>query len=883
MKKILKIVGIVLLVLILLVILTPILFKGQIEKAVKNSINNSVNATVEWEDLDLSLFSSFPDAELKLKNLSVINKAPFEGDTLATSEELALSLGIPQLFKGGPYSINELALNRAYVNIKVDSLGNANYDIAKETTADTTAQASNGGSALSLDIQHYEINNSRINYLDESTKTFLRITDFNHYGNGDFTADKTNLETNTEAIVSFEFDSINYLNKNSLKLDADFEMDLANQKYTFLENEALINQLPLTFDGFVKINEDNQELDLTFKTPSSDFKNFLAVIPETYAKNLDGVETTGDFTVNGMIKGIVDEEHIPMMDIAIKSDNASFKYPDLPKKVEDISIDAVLKNETGLLADTYVNLDQLDFRIDQDRFSAKGNFKNLMDNPLIDLTANGTLNLANLEKAYPLDLDMDLNGILNANLTTNFDMNSIEKEQYQNLKSSGRASISNFKYTSPEIPNDVNISKATLNFNTQKVTLEEMDIKSGQTDAKITGTLDNLMGYLFSDQQLKGRFNVQSNTFSVNDFMVAQTEETTNETENTSEEKETTPTPTGEEAIKIPSFLDARLDFNAKNVIYDNLTLKNTKGAVVIVDETASLENVSADIFGGNIGINGNVSTKNATPVFDMQLNLNRIDIVESFQNLELIQNLAPLAKALQGSLNTNINLSGNLTNELTPILTSLGGTAFAQIINAQVDTEKTPLLSKLDGQLNFINLDNLALKDLATNLKFNNGQIEVDPFNFNIKDINITAGGSHSFDNQMNYNLKLDIPAKYLGSEVGNGLASLTKTDLENTKVQLPIGLSGSFNSPQIQLNMKQAVTDLTQQIVAKQKDELKDKAKEEVGNKLKDLLGGNKENTQTTQDSTSTEDKSDEDKVKEAAGKVLNGLFGKKKDEKK
>ncbi len=883
MKKILKIVGIVLLVLILLVILTPILFKGQIEKAVKNSINNSVNATVEWEDLDLSLFSSFPDAELKLKNLSVINKAPFEGDTLATSEELALSLGIPQLFKGGPYNINELALNRAYVNIKVDSLGNANYDIAKETAADTTAQASNGGSALSLDIQHYEINNSRINYLDESTKTFLRITDFNHYGNGDFTADKTNLETNTEAIVSFEFDSINYLNKNSLKLDADFEMDLANQKYTFLENEALINQLPLTFDGFVKINEDNQELDLTFKTPSSDFKNFLAVIPETYAKNLDGVETTGDFTVNGMIKGIVDEEHIPMMDIAIKSDNASFKYPDLPKKVEDISIDAVLKNETGLLADTYVNLDQLDFRIDQDRFSAKGNFKNLMDNPLIDLTANGTLNLANLEKAYPLDLDMDLNGILNANLTTNFDMNSIEKEQYQNVKSSGRASISNFKYTSPEIPNDLNIAKASLNFNTQKVTLEEMDIKSGQTDAKITGTLDNLMGYLFSDQQLKGRFNVQSNTFSVNDFMVAQTEETTNETENTSEEKETTPTPTGEEAIKIPSFLDARLDFNAKNVIYDNLTLKNTKGAVVIVDETASLENVSADIFGGNIGINGNVSTKNATPVFDMQLNLNRIDIVESFQNLELIQNLAPLAKALQGSLNTKINLSGNLTNELTPILTSLGGTAFAQIINAQVDTEKTPLLSKLDGQLNFINLDNLALKDLATNLKFNNGQIEVDPFNFNIKDINITAGGSHSFDNQMNYNLKLDIPAKYLGSEVGNGLASLTKTDLENTKVQLPIGLSGSFNSPQIQLNMKQAVTDLTQQIVAKQKDELKDKAKEEVGNKLKDLLGGNKENTQTTQDSTSTEEKSDEDKVKEAAGKVLNGLFGKKKDDKK
>ncbi|MBW2962339.1 AsmA-like C-terminal region-containing protein [Mesonia aestuariivivens] len=875
MKKALKIVGIIIGLLLVLIILAPILFKGPIEKAVKNSINKSINATVEWEELDLSLISSFPNAELKLKNLSVINKAPFKNDTLATSEELGLSLGIPQLFKGGPYSINELTLNNAYVNIKVDSLGNANYDIAKETTTDTTTtQANNAGNALSLDIQHYEVNNSRINYLDESSKTFLRITNFNHYGNGDFTAEKTNLETKTEAIVSFELDSVNYLNKNNLKLDANFEMDLANQKYTFLENKALINQLPLTFDGFVKINENNQEIDLTFKTPSSDFKNFLAVIPETYSKNLDGVETTGDFTVNGEIKGIVDEKHIPTMNIAIKSDNASFKYPDLPKKVEDISIDAVLKNKTGILEDTYVNLEKLNFKIDQDRFTAKGNFKNLMDNPLINLTANGTLNLANLEKAYPLELDMDLNGILNANLTANFDMNSIEKEQYQNVKSSGHASISNFKYSSPEIPNEVNIAKASLNFNNAKVTLEEMDIKSGQTDAKITGTLDNFMGYLFSDQVLKGRFKVQSNTFSVNDFMVAETKENQPLENN----KDKTSTPTKEDAIKIPSFLDAKLDFSANTVIYDNLTLKNTKGALSIKDETASLENVSADIFGGNIGINGNVSTKTETPVFDMQLSLNRIDIVESFQKLELIQNIAPLANALQGLLTTKIKLNGNLTNELTPILTSLAGSAFAEVLNAKVNTEKTPLLSKLNGELNFLNLNKLVLKDLSTNLTFNNGQIQVDPFNFNIEDINITAGGSHSFDNQMNYSLKLDIPAKYLGDKIGSGLANLTKTDIQSTKVELPIGLSGTFASPKIQLNMKQAVSDLTQQIVEKQKDELKDKAKEEVGKKLKDLLGGKgKENAK---DSTATkENKSDEDKIKEAAGDILNGLFGKKK----
>ncbi|TXK75617.1 AsmA-like C-terminal region-containing protein [Mesonia sp. K4-1] len=876
MKKSLKIIGIVLGVLIILIFLAPILFKGPIEKAIKKSINNNINATVSWEELDLSLYKSFPDALVTLKNLSVINKEPFAGDTLASGEEIKLSMDIPQLFKSGdePLSINELILNTAYVNIKVDSLGNANYDIAKKTPPTSTQDtASTGG--LSLDVQHYEINNTRINYLDEKTKTFLKISEFNHEGTGDFSAATTKLETTSEGIISFELDSINYLKGHKLKLDADFELDLENQKYTFLENEAYINQLPLTFNGFVKVNENNDEIDLTFKTPSSDFKNFLAVIPETYAKNLDGVETTGDFMLNGSIKGIVDETHIPQLDISVKSDNASFKYAELPKRVENIKLDAVLKNETGLVEDTYLNLDQLNFQIDQDVFSAKGNFKNLTENMLVNLAVNGTLNLANLKKAYPIDLEMDLNGILKANFTTNFDMNSIEREQYQNVKSNGKASITNFKYVSPEIPNDVNIAKASLNFNTTKVALEEMQIKSGQTDANISGSLENLMGYLFSDQDLKGRFNVQSNTFSLNDFMVASAEaktETTQENKVSSTSKE--------EAIKIPSFLDARLDFTANKVLYDDLTLTNVKGAVIIKDETAKLENVTSNIFGGNIGISGNVSTKNTTPTFDMNLGLKSIDIVQSFNGLEIIQTMAPLAKALQGDLNTTINLKGNLNNDFTPIIASLAGDAFAQILDAKVNSEKTPLLAKLDGRLDFINLDNLDLKNLQTNLSFSDGKVNVKPFDFNIKGINITAGGSHSFENVMDYTLSLDVPAKYLGSSVGGEIAKLSASDLETMTVALPIGLSGTFTSPNVNVNTKQAVQELTQQIIATQKDKAIDKTKD----KIKDLLGGGKEETTntTTKDTTTTQPKDKEDKIKEAAGNVLKDLFGKGKDKK-
>ena len=104
-------------------------------------------------------------------------------------------------------------------------------------------------------------------------------------------------------------DSINYLNNNHVKLDALIDMDLKNEKYTFKENKGYINQLPLEFKGYVQQIEEGQDIDISFENPGSSFKDFLAVIPESYSKNIENVQTTGDFKVSGIIKGQVDRNH----------------------------------------------------------------------------------------------------------------------------------------------------------------------------------------------------------------------------------------------------------------------------------------------------------------------------------------------------------------------------------------------------------------------------------------------------------------------------------------------------------------------------------------------------------------------------------------------
>ncbi len=889
-RKFLKITGITLLILVALIIALPLFLEGKVADIIKNKVNNNINATLDFDEASLSLLKSFPNANVQLTNTSLVNKAPFEGDTLFSSGHIELKMSIKELFKSAedPIAIKSLKLDEAKLHIKVDEVENANYDIGQEDESTEQPSVEETPNNFTLALNSYEITNTEIIYDDFATGMHLLISEMNHSGTGDLSLENSQLKTLTDALVSFEMDSTKYLNNNKLSLGAIIGIDLKNSKYSFMENKALINQLPLVFDGFVQVNDENQEVDVTFKTPSSDFKNFLAVIPEAYSKNIEDVQTTGNFEVNGQFKGIVDETHIPTFNIKINSDNASFKYPDLPKSVRNVFIDTEINNKTGITEDTYVDIKKLSFTIDQDKFNMNSRITDLMGNTKVNAHMDGKINLANISQAYPVPSEYDLKGILDADVTTAFDMASLDNKQYQNTKTTGTMELKGFEYASEELKNPVAVNTAAFSFNPQTVTLNTFEGKTGGTDFNASGTLTNLLGFLFNNENVEGNFKLSSNTFALNDFMV----------EDSAEEGGGDTTRTGEdERIKIPSFLDCTIDATANTVLYDNLNLKNVQGTLLIKDETATIKNLKSDLFGGTLGVTGSVSTKGEISTFDMDLGMDNFNIGESFSSLELFKVLAPLASALQGKLNSDVKISGNLKEDFTPNLATISGGLLAELLSTKVDAKNAPLLSALDSKLSFLDTKDLDLSDLKTALSFENGSVKVKPFTINYKDIAVNVDGSHTFDKQLQYKATLDVPAKYLGSDVNNLIAQMDDSSLENLTIPVVANIGGNYANPSVSTDLSSGVSKLTKQLVDIQKQKLlnegKDKAKDLIADVFKNddkdstnnqssgvkealgsLLGGaKKDSTQT--DSIATK----EDPVKNTAKSILGGLLGKKK----
>jgi len=888
--KILKRISIGIIILIVIAITLVYVYKDTLIKRVVENYNKNYNITIDYEDTDLSLFKKFPNANLAINNLSIVNDDM--KDTLFVAKKVYLAMNLEDLFKNSDEKIiiKDLLIEDSELNLLVNKDGLSIYDVKKISETSNITNSNNiekekSNNKFTIDIKKYELVNSNIIYKNAQSDILLELNGIDHTGNGDFSASNLDLVTLTKINeLTVASGKIKYFNKAKIELDAILGIDLENLKFTFKENKVKINDLALVFNGFLGINENSQNYNIDFNAPNANFKNILSLIPSAYSSNFSGVSATGIANVNGFFKGELSQSSFPKYKIHINTKKASFKYPDLPKSVTDINFNGFIASNTSK-NNLFLDVQDLKFTIDKDTFETNGKITNLTINPTVDANFKGTLNLESLTKAYPIKMDKDLKGLLKANFSTQADKNSVTNNQFDKIKTNGTASLSNFSYSGKDIANPIHIKNAAIKFKTNNIQLTNFDAKTGKSDIKAKGNLDNLFAFIFDEKDLKGNFNVTANNFVISDFLTEDSNAT-----NDSNTKNKLNNSNATESLKIPDFLDITTQFTAKRVVYDNLELKNVSGLMTLKNQKATLKNTKAKMLDGQVVFNGDVNTKPTPAVFDMDMNIDKFDIGNSFKTLETFKSIVPIAKALQGKYNTTFKLKGKLDDKFSPDLKTLSGNAFAQLFVNNVDKNSLPLISELNSNLNFIDFSKLDLSKLKTHLSFNDGKVSVKPFAIKYQGMTMHISGSHGFDKTLQYNLKMDVPAKHLGTEAVNLLSKLTNISKDTIKIPLSTIINGTMLKPTVKVNFKQAISQLAIKVIEYQKQELTNQVTDKVNDVISDILtnnglGGNADpKDNSTKDSTNQNPKDIlNNGVKDGVKDILGGLFGGKKKNKK
>lgn len=405
-------------VLIVSAIAIPFVFKDKIIAKAKEQLETYVDAKTDFKSIDLSLLKNiknFPNIALGIDDLTLIGKNAFDGDTLLNIGNTSVSLDIMSVINGEQYKVEAIELSDLTFNAIVNKDGLKSWNIVKPSS-DTTKSVAK---PFKLALNKLSLNNININFDDLQNGTTLKIVNLNHDGKGDFSSEILDYESKTDIEnVSYAQGIVSYLKDAKINFESILNIDQKNKKYAFKDNKLSLNDLGLLFNGSVEIPDSTKTiLDVNFKAEKTTFKSLLSLIPAIYSKDFDDIKTSGNLQLDGMAKGTLQGNSYPQFALNIKVDNGKFQYPKLPTGVSDIFVDAHVKNPGGSLDNTIINVPDLRLRIANEPIVARLNVATPISDPNVNLSAKGKLNLADVQKFYPMENVQKLSGTAVLDLT----------------------------------------------------------------------------------------------------------------------------------------------------------------------------------------------------------------------------------------------------------------------------------------------------------------------------------------------------------------------------------------------------------------------------------------------------------------------------------
>lgn len=519
MKKILFGIAIFIVLLVGALIALPFIFKDEIISQVKATANESLTATVDFKDVDISVFRHFPKLSVGLEGLEVTNgPGPFNGVKLVQCERLDVAIDLWSAIFGSEVVVKGLYLNKPDIRVYVLSDGSANYDITKPDDAAATTGSEASGPVR---LERYGINEGKVLYDDRGLDMRAELEGVNHTGSGEFTADLFDfvMKTGVEKL-SVNYGGVQYLRDARADWDATLSADMVNMKYTFKDNDLKVNALQVMLDGWVQMPENSEDIrmDLKFGTPQNTFKSLLSIIPGAYTKDYEAVQANGTVQFSGFARGTYNETIYPAFKLDFKVGDADFKYPSLPLGVSGINVDASINSPSQRMNDMTVDISRFSLRIGSNPLEGYFKLKTPETDPTVDMKIIGSLNLGELSKAFPMEGVQELAGLIKANITLKAAMSQVERQQYDQVNMAGDFAMSGITYRAAGSP-DVKINQLSTSLTPQRVDIQNFDAKLGRSDLKANGSIDNILAYFSTKKTMTGVLNFSSGYFDANEWM----------------------------------------------------------------------------------------------------------------------------------------------------------------------------------------------------------------------------------------------------------------------------------------------------------------------------------------------------------------------------
>ncbi|MBC7523531.1 MAG: hypothetical protein H7239_03745 [Flavobacterium sp.] len=416
-----------------------------------------------------------------------------------------------------------------------------------------------------------------------------------------------------------------------------------------------------------------------------------------------------------------------------------------PNPITNIKLDATVLDSKGTFNDLKIAVKPASLLFEGNPVYVNATLQNLQ-NIIYDIKAKGEVNVARIYKVFSRK-GLELKGYVKADLALKGSQLDASRGNYKKLNNSGTLILKNIETKSAYLPKPFLIKDGLFIFKQDKMNFKNFKAKYGSSDFVMNGHMQNVIDFALSKNGvLKGKFDVNSNYFNVDELM------SNSKTTNSNNSKQSS------SVIMVPPNYNLNLLFNAKKIVYGDLKLENLIGNSTINKGKFSLTNSSFNIIGSTINMDVNYANKNGnTANFDMNVKAKDFDIKRAYNEINMFQKMVTVAKTAEGIISLDYKISGKLNNLMMPIYPSLVGGGTVSVKQVKIKGFKMFGAVSKKTKRDAMNSPDVSNIDINTTIK--NNIINIERFRFKVAGFRPKIEGQTSFDGQLSIKMRLGLP----------------------------------------------------------------------------------------------------------------------------
>lgn len=488
-KKTLKISGITLGT-VLLVLLVAIAFvinfivtPKKLTPVVLDAANQTLNAHLDMESVELTFFSTFPQFGLKVKNGSLVSKALNDSswcktDSLLSFKECVLTVNPIAYLTENRIVVHNLSLEEVAVYAYRNKTGKANWEVTRASVDTIPADTASTDFNSEIDIRNIELKHANLVFDDRNTDIYSRIDDANL---------KLRLSlTKGISTLGLKFDNKNILfwqqgellvNKIATSLRTDIMVDRQTAVWKLKDTELDVNGIRLDVNGAFQRDTVAKTIgmDLEYGLHAPSMETVLRMIPKSYVKDTK-VSAKGEVTVSGRVRGVYGDKKLPAVSLKIGIKEASAQYKGLPYGIDEVTADFDAYVDLMRHQPSYLNLKIFHFKGAHTEVLADAKVDDLLDDPLITFHTKSTVDLDALAKTFPLQESVTITGKLDADMGMKCRLSALKKQDIGRMKLGGKLELKDFELKDTAKDFDF-LGNATFRFRDNETLQAQMDVR----------------------------------------------------------------------------------------------------------------------------------------------------------------------------------------------------------------------------------------------------------------------------------------------------------------------------------------------------------------------------------------------------------------------